>query len=112
MVLKRESSKAINALPSVEDYPEICEKNLNLYYKFLNLRHNIYIRRFVKKLPPPWTKNKILLEYKFTNIYRILDRGSKWLIANIIENDKDYPRLQDKVWASILYRICNNVETF
>jgi len=111
MVLKRESSKSLSALPKPEDYPEVCQKNLDMFFRFLHKRHNIYIRRFIKKKPPPWTKDPILEKYKFTNVYRILDRGSQWMIKNIIENDK-YPRLQDKVWACIFYRINNNIETF
>ena len=110
MVLKRESSKSVQALPSPEDYPKVHKGNLKGFYKYMHKRHNIYIRRFIKKLPPPWTKDRILQEYKFTNVYRKLDRGSQWLIKNIVENDK-YPRLQDKIWACIFYRICNNYKT-
>jgi len=110
MALKRESTKAKQALP--DSSIDICQENLDLFYRFVNKRHNIYIRRFIKKKPPPWTKDKILQEYKFTNVYRKLDRSSKWMIANIIENDRDFPKLSQKVWGCIFYRINNNVETF
>lgn len=42
-------------------------------------RHFIWHRRFVAKLPPPWTEDKILREYKFTNVYRELDRVTIWM---------------------------------
>lgn len=110
MILKRESRKSIDVLP--DSSIDVHWKNLDRFYKFMHKRHNIYIRRFVKKLPPPWTKDLILQKYKFTNIYRKLDRSSQWLIHKVIENDAEYPRLTDKVWASIFYRINNNTQTF
>ena len=33
----------------------------------------------------PWTKDPVLAKYKFTNIHRSDDRGSKWIIDHLIE---------------------------
>src|SRR5580693_8773694 len=46
---------------------------LKLFFYFLNERHRIYLNRKAKK-PWPWTKDEILRTYKFTNVYRQLDR--------------------------------------
>jgi len=110
MVLKRESTKSIAALPSPEEYPKVCIKNLKGFYKWIYKRHKIY-RLKSKGKPWPWTQDLILQEYKFTNVYRKLDRTSQWMIRYIIESD-DYPRLQDKVWGCLISRINNNLETF
>lgn len=47
---------------------------LNAFVNWMNNRHMIYLKRFVEKTPPPWTHDKILREYKFTNVFRQLDR--------------------------------------
>ena len=48
-------------------------KELELFWYFVNERHRIYLKKKAGD-PWPWTKNKILREYKFTNVYRQLDR--------------------------------------
>jgi hypothetical protein len=35
--------------------------------------------------PAPWTKDPVLAKYKFTNIHRIDDRGSQWIVDHLIE---------------------------
>lgn len=109
MVLKRESASSKEALP--DENIDCCQENVDLFYRFVNKRYNIYVRRFIRKRPTPWTKDPILQEYKFTNVYRKLDRSSKWMIEYIIESE-GFPRLSDKVWGCIFYRINNNIETF
>lgn len=49
------------------------KKQLKLFWYWINERHKIYLRRQAKD-PWPWTKDKILQTYKFTNAYRQLDR--------------------------------------
>ena len=46
----------------------------NLAY-WINERHNIYLRKFYKH-PKPWTEDVILQQYKFTNVFRQLDKGT------------------------------------
>jgi len=43
-------------------------------FDWMQKRHWIYVQRFEKNLPPPWTTDKILQQYKFTNVFRQLDR--------------------------------------
>lgn len=50
------------------------ERQLKWYWYWINERHMIYVKRFEKELHAPWTKDKILREYKFTNAFRQLDR--------------------------------------
>src|SRR5688500_5458146 len=49
---------------------------LEQFFGWINERHMIYLKRFVLKEPKPWTQDKILREYKFTNAFRELDRGT------------------------------------
>lgn len=46
-----------------------------LWY-FVNERHRIYLAKEAGK-PPPWTKDPVLQQYKFTNVFRQLDRVTK-----------------------------------
>lgn len=46
------------------------------FFYWINERHQIYVNRFVENQPKPWTKDPILQNYKFTNVFRQLDRGT------------------------------------
>ena len=54
---------------------------------FMNERHNIWLRRN-KGLQKPWTEDKILQQYKFTNIFRQLDTGTLAL-KEMLKNQND-----------------------
>jgi len=59
--------------------------------RFMNERHRIYLRRVAGE-EPPWTNDEVLQQYKFTNVYRELDRVTIWIRKNIREayaNSKD-----------------------
>ena len=50
-------------------------------FEFMRERHAIYQRRMQGK-PKPWTKDKILQQYRFCNIYRELDTVTQWIGKN------------------------------
>lgn len=54
------------------------KKMLNKFWYWMNERHSIYLKRKAGE-PYPWTKDKILQEYKFTNTFRQLDRVTQEL---------------------------------
>jgi len=94
---------------------EVIEEHLAGFYRFVYERQMVWFRRFIKKEPPPWTKDKWLRDYKFTNVYRELDRGTIWLMKNVITKLKSWRTRQDEVhmlWNIVLYRLLNRVETF
>ena len=56
------------------EYPsdtiEVAQDNVDMFFKFMWERHNIWINRFKKKLPKDqWTNDEILKHTKYTNIY-------------------------------------------
>lgn len=57
-------------------------------------------------VPQPWTKDPILRNHKFTNVYRSLDRESQYLIKHVIYNGKPYDPL-DMFWRILLFRHFN-----
>jgi 5-hmdU DNA kinase, helical domain len=56
----------------------IPKQNLEKFFWFLNERHSITLKRQAGQ-PWPWTTDKILQTYRFTNVYRELDKETIWL---------------------------------
>ncbi len=81
------------------------------YWRFAAERQEIFFRRIEGKLPP-WTDDTILHTYKFTNAYRASDRGSQFLIRNVIYRN-DLPDTREEVFFRILlYKVFNRIETW
>lgn len=88
---------------------QINQENIELFYEFINERQNIWVNRFVKKLPrSSWTNDEILKRYKFTNVYRILDPGTEYVIKNILGKGSN----EEVFFNIIVYRIFNRIETY
>ena len=60
--------------------------------RFMRERHNVYLKRAAGE-SAPWTKDEVLRKYKFTNVYRELDRVTVWVRENIREPFYDHPNL-------------------
>lgn len=80
---------------------------LSWFLYFVSERHNIYEMRQVGE-PFPWTRDKILQTYKFTNVFRELDTGTIWLRENIRE---PYANHQELFFNIAMYRLYNYVGT-
>lgn len=103
------SNSWVHLLPDAE--LEICEENLQMFWYWIYERQNIYHRRFVEGKKAPWTKDPILRDYKFCNVYRELDRNSIWIINNVIKSNK-FKDDKDRLFAMIVCRLFNRPETF
>lgn len=97
-----------NKLPPVRE--SVNKFHLDNFFRIMYERQEIWFKRFVQKKDAPWTKDKFLRNYKFTNVYRELDYHSQWEIRNIIMN-KRLTR-KDLIWQIILFRLFNKPETF
>src|SRR3990172_7259840 len=80
------------------------EDNAERFAKFILTRHRVYLRREAGK-PQPWSSDPILQHFKFCNVYRELDRVTRWIAANWREPNKDHP---DLWFALVLARRCLN----
>ena len=89
---------------------DVCEENKRLFFWLMHERMLIWKRRFIDKQERPWTNNEILRDYKFTNVYRELDRNSQWQIKNILLDDT--LSLKNLIWKMMVFRFFNNPETF
>lgn len=80
---------------------------LDRYFQTANERHRIYLKRHAGE-PWPWTEDEIFSTFKFTNVYRQLDRGTQWLTNNWVIPFASHPMLFFNI---CLYRQFNWIPT-
>ena len=90
--------------------PKLNEENMSNLLDFIIERYKIHVRKDILHKPQPWTKNPVLSEYKFTNVFREDDRVSRTLINNISTNPD--LTVEEKVLNTFLFRSWNNPRTF
>jgi hypothetical protein len=76
-------------------------------FAFMVERHEIHRRRG-RGEPKPWTTNPILQRWRFCNVYRELDRVTKWIADNWREPHKHDP---DPWFALTVARLVNWPDT-
>lgn len=81
-----------------------------LYWKFAAERQRVFEAR-VAGAPWPWTKDRILREYKFCNVYRAADRVSQYLIHDVAYHDDD-SSLEDRLFQIVAFRNFSNIATW
>lgn len=100
------NSKLEQSLPDKE--LQVDEYYLDKFFYYMEERQRITMKRR-RGEPFPWTDDPFLRDYKFTNVYRELDRNSQWEIRNIIiRNLSD----EDTLFQVLVFRIFNNPEFF
>ncbi len=84
----------------------------DLYWYFACERQDIFFNR-LRGLAAPWTHDPIISKYKFTNAYRVLDRVSQFLIAEILTPDANSDvSKEDKIFRILLFKLFNKIETW
>jgi hypothetical protein len=79
------------------------------YWKFAAMRQEIFHQR-AAGVPPPWTKDRVLLRHRFTNAYRAADRVSQYLIRNVAyAGDQSEDEL---VFRIVLFKLFNRISTW
>ena len=81
---------------------------MKLFFRFIAERHRIHKKR-VRNEAAPCTNDEILSQWKFTNIFRDIDPGTKYVINTMIPDLKGDPI--NLVFNVIVYRIYNKIET-
>jgi thymidylate kinase len=79
------------------------------YWRFAAERQAIFFRRLAGK-PQPWTKDPVLMQYKFTNAYRASDRVSQYLIRHVIYEGDQSP--EELFFRILLFKFFNKIETW
>jgi len=81
------------------------------YWRFAARRQEIYLRR-ASGQGAPWTKDPILLEHKFTNVYRASDRTSQYLIKDVLYSESFSKEFEEVVFRTILFKLFNRIDTW
>lgn len=90
--------------------------NMRMYWYWIAERMNVWYERTILRNPKPWTSDKILQEYSFTNVIRDLDKGTILYINNILKKI-DEPvndltkRKKEIVLNTMIYRLFIRKET-
>ena len=84
------------------------QEELNRYCYWQIERENIRLQKEVSQLPPPWTSDSILREYKFCQVFREDDRTTRWFKTHIREPMKNSP---DVLMATVIFRWFNWIPT-
>jgi thymidylate kinase len=79
------------------------------YWRFAAERQEIFFRRW-RGQALPWTTDRILAEFKFTNAYRASDRVSQYLIKEVIY--KGDTSEEEIFFRTILFKLFNKIETW
>lgn len=79
------------------------------YFYFAQERMSIFWNKYEENYP--LTQDPTLQTYKFTNVYRAMDRVSQYLIRNVIYSDDDFSN-KDVLLRIIVFKIFNKPETW
>jgi hypothetical protein len=78
------------------------------YLAFVGERHRIWERRQASQ-PAPWTEDPVLRAHKFTNVFRVLDYGSQFLLTDLLYIPGP-ATTRDVLMRCFLYRYTNRPE--
>ncbi|MGM8891767.1 nucleotide kinase domain-containing protein [Psychrobacter sp. 1Y1] len=85
------------------------EEVFKYYFYFIQERMNIFWNKYEENYP--LTRDPTLQSYKFTNVYRAMDRVSQYLIKNVIYSDEKFSD-KDVLFRIIVFKIFNKFETW
>ena len=74
---------------------------------FITARHAIYVAR-QQEYSKPWTRDPILQQYRFCNVYRELDTVTQWIASNWRDPNREH---EDLWFAMAVARWVNWPET-
>lgn len=93
----------------VEDWvPDFEHPKWQGFFRFLKLRMEVWHRKEVLKQDPPWTEDPALQQYFFTNVYRELDRNTRYELDFL---DKE-PNSKEQLRKILVFRQHNSPWVF
>lgn len=86
--------------------------NMRLFWEYIAKRHTIYVLKEEQRRPPPWTDDPLLRQFKYTNVHRELDRGTRFVYNYIYPEFGKDVSVTDIVFNVLAYRLFNKIETY
>lgn len=80
------------------------------YLEFVAARHNVWERRMLGA-HAPWTEDPVIQHHKFTNVFRILDPGSQFLVRELLYGPGVLTE-RDVLARCLLYRFSNRPDVW
>ncbi len=84
---------------------------METYWRFAAERQEVFFRRLHDQ-QGPWTNDPIISKYKFTNVYRILDRVSQYLVREVQYREDRSQEPSEIFFRTILFKVFNKIETW
>lgn len=81
---------------------------MNDFLAFVTERHRIWEQRQVGE-PPPWTDDPVLATRKFTNVFRILDPGTQFILTDLAD---PWLESRDQLMRLFLYRHTGRIDAW
>jgi len=81
------------------------------FFAFAKERHQIHINREAGLSRSSWTEDAILSKYRFTNVFRELDRTTVWFREMVRDPVLRTQTEFDQLLGTILFRTFNRIET-
>lgn len=76
------------------------------FFDYARERHQIYLNRAAGKPRTQWTKDPILQQYRFTNVFRELDATTDWFRQKVRDPLRAKPEV---LLATVLFRMLNRI---
>ncbi|WP_400194253.1 nucleotide kinase domain-containing protein [Hymenobacter sp. B81] len=77
------------------------------YWYFAAKRQDVFLKR-LEKPTGPWTSDPVLNSYRFTNVFRALDRVTQYLIGIQAEQQDS----RNVLFNTLLFKLFNKIETY
>jgi alpha-glutamyl/putrescinyl thymine pyrophosphorylase clade 1 len=81
------------------------------FWKYAAERLGMYMRR-LRGEQTPWTRDPILAAHRFTNVYRVTDRVSQFLVREVQYAEHRSQAPDEVFFRTILFKLFNRVETW
>lgn len=80
---------------------------IEAFFDYARTRHQVYLNRMAGMPQEDWTADPILQKYRFTNVFRELDKTTAWFREHVRDPMRDDPRV---VLATVIFRLLNRIE--
>lgn len=76
------------------------------FFAYARERHSVYLRRAAGEPREKWTRDPILQKYRFTNVFRELDKTTAWFRKHVRDPMRDRPEV---LLATVVFRLLNRI---
>ena len=81
--------------------------NLEPFFYYARARHQITVNRKLGKPREDWTSDPILQRYRFTSVFRELDKTTAWFAEHFREPWRNQPEV---LLGTVVFRMLNRIE--